>query len=95
MSCSRNHECIAAYPPGAVFDACFLVKLSGNLDLSRYAYAEDVAKRRLAAANAKTVFDVGAGDGIMRRPLEAAGFMGSSRVDLQACKLEYSIVSPK
>ena len=25
----------------------------------------------------------------------AAGAMGSSRVDLQACKLEYSIVSPK
>ena len=24
-----------------------------------------------------------------------AGFVGSSRVDLQACKLEYSIVSPK
>ena len=23
------------------------------------------------------------------------GFVGSSRVDLQACKLEYSIVSPK
>ena len=24
-----------------------------------------------------------------------AGYVGSSRVDLQACKLEYSIVSPK
>jgi Methyltransferase domain len=50
------------------------VKLSGNLELSRYAYAEDVAKRRLGAASAKTIFDVGAGDGIMKRPLEAAGF---------------------
>ena len=26
---------------------------------------------------------------------EAVGVVGSSRVDLQACKLEYSIVSPK
>ena len=25
----------------------------------------------------------------------ASRFLGSSRVDLQACKLEYSIVSPK
>ena len=50
------------------------MKLTGNLDLSRYAYAEDVARRRLGAANAKTIFDVGAGDAIMRRPLEAAGF---------------------
>jgi hypothetical protein len=50
------------------------MKLSGNLELSRYAYAEDVAKRRLGAAGAKTIFDVGAGDGIMKRPLEAAGF---------------------
>ena len=31
-----------------------------------------------------------------RRGLVAAGVVvGSSRVDLQACKLEYSIVSPK
>jgi hypothetical protein len=50
------------------------VKLSGNLDLSRYAYAEDVAKRRLGGGNARTIFDVGAGDGIMKRPLESAGF---------------------
>jgi hypothetical protein len=50
------------------------MKLSGNLDLSRYAYAEDVARRRLGAANAKTIFDVGAGDGIMKGPLESAGF---------------------
>jgi|SRR5580700_533210 hypothetical protein len=75
MSCSRSYECIAAYAPGAVFDTCVaIMKLSGNLNLSRYAYAEDVAGRRLGAANAKTIFDVGAGDGIMRRPLEAAGF---------------------
>ena len=53
------------------------MKLSGNLELSRYAYAEDVAKRRLGAASAKTIFDVGAGDGIMKRPLEAAGFNGA------------------
>jgi len=33
-----------------------------------------VAKRRLGAAGAKTVFDVGAGDGFMKRRLEAAGF---------------------
>ena len=50
------------------------MKLSGNLDLSRYAYAEAAAKRRRDAANTKTIFDVGAGDGIMKRPLEAAGF---------------------
>ena len=50
------------------------MKLSENLELSRYAYAEDVAKRRLGATSAKTIFDVGAGDGIMKRPLEAAGF---------------------
>jgi len=75
MSCSRSHECIAAYAPGAVIDARIpVVKLSGNLDLSRYAYAEDVAKRRRGPANTKTIFDVGAGDGIMKRPLEAAGF---------------------
>src|ERR1700682_2726799 len=75
MSCSRNHECLAAYAPGAVLATRSpVMKLSGNLDLSRYAYAEDVAKRRLGAANAKTIFDVGAGDGIMRRPLESAGF---------------------
>ena len=29
------------------------------------------------------------------KPFEAVLFVGSSRVDLQACKLEYSIVSPK
>ena len=28
-------------------------------------------------------------------PLAVHGLVGSSRVDLQACKLEYSIVSPK
>ena len=28
-------------------------------------------------------------------PTHASGAVGSSRVDLQACKLEYSIVSPK
>src|ERR1700726_1213803 len=50
------------------------MKLSANLELSRYAYAEDVAKRGLGAGNAKTIFDVGAGDGILKRPLEAAGF---------------------
>src|ERR1700681_4636141 len=50
------------------------MKLSGNLELSRYAYAEDVAKRKLGAATAKTIFDVGAGNGIMKRPLETAGF---------------------
>ncbi len=61
--------------PGAVIDIGFpVMKLSGNLNLSRYAYAEDMARRRFSAANAKTIFDVGAGDGIMRRPLEAAGF---------------------
>lgn len=48
--------------------------LSGNLALSRYTYAEDAARRRLGASAAKTIFDVGAGDGIMRRPLEAEGF---------------------
>jgi SAM-dependent methyltransferase len=50
------------------------MRLSGNLPLSRYAFAEDVAKRRLDAASAKTIFDVGAGDGIMKCRLEAAGF---------------------
>ena len=35
------------------------------------------------------------GDGNRIRALLAAGAVGSSRVDLQACKLEYSIVSPK
>ena len=29
------------------------------------------------------------------RPAASAPIVGSSRVDLQACKLEYSIVSPK
>ena len=29
------------------------------------------------------------------RSVRLAGIVGSSRVDLQACKLEYSIVSPK
>ena len=28
-------------------------------------------------------------------PKNESGYVGSSRVDLQACKLEYSIVSPK
>ena len=32
-------------------------------------------------------------DGLV--PLESILCVGSSRVDLQACKLEYSIVSPK
>ena len=31
----------------------------------------------------------------IRKALSAGRFVGSSRVDLQACKLEYSIVSPK
>ena len=38
-------------------------------------------------------------DQLLGRPLEISHFLriavGSSRVDLQACKLEYSIVSPK
>jgi hypothetical protein len=50
------------------------MKLTGNLNLSRYAYAEDVAKRRLVRSGSNAAFDVGAGDGAMKRPLEALGF---------------------
>ena len=34
-------------------------------------------------------------EGLSRRGQAEEGLVGSSRVDLQACKLEYSIVSPK
>ena len=34
-------------------------------------------------------------DALLRLRFEARHDVGSSRVDLQACKLEYSIVSPK
>jgi len=60
------------------------MRLSGNLQLSRYAYAADVAKRRLGAAVSKTVFDVGAGDGILQGPLESAGFRWFG-FDIAAC----------
>jgi hypothetical protein len=50
------------------------MKLTGNLDLSRYGFAEDVAKRISRPFRSNTIFDVGAGDGAMRVPLEAAGF---------------------
>jgi hypothetical protein len=50
------------------------MKLTGNLAASRYAYAEDVAGRRLGGSSDKNIFDVGAGDGTMRSRLEAAGF---------------------
>jgi 2-polyprenyl-3-methyl-5-hydroxy-6-metoxy-1,4-benzoquinol methylase len=43
--------------------------LAANLPLSRYEYAEQVARRMSGA----TVFDVGAGDGIMRQRIERAG----------------------
>ena len=33
--------------------------------------------------------------GVLYEVLDAIHQVGSSRVDLQACKLEYSIVSPK
>ena len=33
--------------------------------------------------------------GLRQPPGHLLGHVGSSRVDLQACKLEYSIVSPK
>ena len=33
--------------------------------------------------------------GTLREAMLEAAELGSSRVDLQACKLEYSIVSPK
>ena len=39
--------------------------------------------------------DTGQTARVVRDLLPAAHFVGSSRVDLQACKLEYSIVSPK
>ena len=35
------------------------------------------------------------GDTVLGEGASGMGFVGSSRVDLQACKLEYSIVSPK
>ena len=47
---------------------------------------------RAAARTGAIARDVNAA---CRRPIEEAGVVGSSRVDLQACKLEYSIVSPK
>ena len=46
--------------------------------------AEDVAQ--------SVFLRLGAGEGVA---VTNAGSVGSSRVDLQACKLEYSIVSPK
>jgi len=39
--------------------------------------------------------ELGAGFMLARHDMELRGAVGSSRVDLQACKLEYSIVSPK
>jgi hypothetical protein len=48
--------------------------LTGNLDLSRYGYAADVAKRILGHSASKNIFDVGAGAGTMKGPLESAGF---------------------
>ena len=50
----------------------------------------DVVKRRTDAADLRK-----APPRRRRRPPIATDAVGSSRVDLQACKLEYSIVSPK
>ena len=60
--------------------------------------ATDEARRKFARACAKLAVERAfAGDSsndkaVLRQALAA---VGSSRVDLQACKLEYSIVSPK
>jgi hypothetical protein len=51
------------------------VQLTDNLDVSRYEYATAVAERLLANSHAKVVFDVGAGDCLMREPLEARSFI--------------------
>jgi 2-polyprenyl-3-methyl-5-hydroxy-6-metoxy-1,4-benzoquinol methylase len=45
------------------------MRLTGNFRLSRYDYAEQIMRRLPGAA----VFDVGAGDGLMRERTEAAG----------------------
>ena len=62
----------------------------------------------LAPCGAQSLGNAGTIDGTVTDPSGAAvsgaqvtahnavtGYVGSSRVDLQACKLEYSIVSPK
>src|SRR5271170_1099358 len=44
-----------------------------NLPLSRYQFAEDTLKRRLPDLPSQIVYDIGAGDAIMRKRIEALG----------------------
>jgi SAM-dependent methyltransferase len=45
-----------------------------NLKASRYEYALDVAQRTNLPATSRVVFDIGAGEGSMKQPLEAAAY---------------------
>lgn len=47
------------------------VHLAANLSTSRYEYALEVARRLRDSSPSAVVFDVGAGEGTMRHPLEA------------------------
>ena len=91
----------AEQPPGTLLSACFTLVVLAILALAGTARADDAllesAVRGLARPSgeevALAVSALGAsGDPRSLGVLEA---VGSSRVDLQACKLEYSIVSPK
>ena len=72
-----------------------LLKWNARTNLTAIRDPEEIVRRHFGEslfaahhipAETKTLLDFGSG----------AGFpVGSSRVDLQACKLEYSIVSPK
>ena len=54
-----------------------------------------IKKLDLYARSSQLVTDSGFTDEELKEMKSSHALVGSSRVDLQACKLEYSIVSPK
>ena len=48
--------------------------LNANLDASRYEYGLTVAQRMPPSTGARVVFDIGAGEGSMKQPLETARY---------------------
>jgi hypothetical protein len=84
--------------PGGASDVAFagegdlLLAASGGEDGVLKRYRLKAKKRGLAVRERSSA---SLGGRALRLVASPDGAVGSSRVDLQACKLEYSIVSPK
>src|SRR5438874_2128924 len=50
------------------------MQLTANLNASRYDYALQVARRLQCSLPSRVVYDIGAGEGRMKEPLQASGY---------------------